>query len=53
MSAALFPDGGPAKAYAKATHMPYEAVVSDVVVTELNEVFERKFPQKTSVLGCF
>lgn len=50
VSAALFPYGGPAQAYGKATHAPYTAVTSDVVVSELRDVFARKFPKKLDVL---
>lgn len=53
VSAALFPYGGPAQAYEKATHAPYEAIVSDVVVSELRNVFARKFPKKLDALDRF
>ncbi len=53
VSAALFPQGSPAHAYEKATHAPYKAIVSDVVVSELRDVFARKFPKKLDVLDRF
>ena len=50
VSAALFPDSVPAKAFAKAVIPPHEAVVCDYSLDEMRRVFNRKFPHR---LGDF
>ena len=46
VSAALFPQGVPAQAYMKAVMPPYDAVVCDYSMDELNRVYNRKFPHR-------
>jgi len=46
ISAALFPDSVPAKAYAKAVNPPHEVVVCDYSLDEMRRVFNRKFPHR-------
>jgi putative PIN family toxin of toxin-antitoxin system len=46
ISAALFPDSAPAKAYAKAVNPPHGAVVCDYSLDEMRRVFNRKFPHR-------
>jgi putative PIN family toxin of toxin-antitoxin system len=48
ISAALFPDSVPAKAYAKAVNLPYGAVVCDYSLDEMRRVFNRKFSHRLS-----
>ncbi len=50
ISAALFPDSVPARAYAKAVTPQYETVVCDYSLDEMRRVFNRKFPHR---LGDF
>jgi putative PIN family toxin of toxin-antitoxin system len=50
ISAALFPDSIPAKAFSKAVTPPHDAVVCDYSLDEMRRVFNRKFPQR---LGDF
>ena len=44
ISAALFPNSVPAKAYTKAVTPPHDAVVCDYSMDELRRVYNRKFP---------
>lgn len=46
ISAALFPDSIPAKAYMKAVTPPHEAIVCDYSLDEMRRVFNRKFPRR-------
>ena len=46
ISAALFPDSVPARAFIKAVTPPYEAVVCDYSLDEMRRVFNRKFPHR-------
>ncbi len=46
ISAALFPQSVPAKAYMKAVTPPHDAVVCDYTVDELHRVYNRKFPHR-------
>ena len=46
VSAALFPDSVPAKAFSKAVTPPHEAVVCDYSLDEMRRVFNRKFPHR-------
>ena len=50
ISAALFPDSVPAKAYTKAVSPPHGTVVCDYSLDEMRRVFNRKFPHR---LGDF
>ncbi len=51
VSAALFPDSVPAKAFTKAVTPPHEAVVCDYSLDEMRRVFNRKFPQRLATLS--
>jgi putative PIN family toxin of toxin-antitoxin system len=53
ISAALWPASVPARAYQKATSEPYSAFVSSYTISELKNVFTRKFPAKLKVLDTF
>ena len=53
ISAALFPGGVAATAYAKAVSDPNDPIVSDYVIDELRRVFARKFPQRMAALDSF
>ena len=46
ISAALFPESVPARAYMKAVSPPYEAVVCEHSLDEMRRVFNRKFPHR-------
>ena len=46
VSAALFPNGVPARAFFKAVTPPYRAVVCDYSLDEFRRVFNNKFPHK-------
>jgi len=46
ISAALFPQSVPARAYMKAVTPPHDAVVCDYSMDELRRVYNRKFPQR-------
>ena len=48
ISAALFPDSVPAKAYAKAVNPLHGTVVCDYSLDEMRRVFNRKFPHRLS-----
>ena len=50
ISAALFPDSVPAKAFTKAVSPPHYTVVCDYSLDEMRRVFNRKFPHR---LGDF
>jgi putative PIN family toxin of toxin-antitoxin system len=53
ISAALFPDSTPAKAYNKAVTHPYRGLVCEQNIDELRRIFNRKFPAKLSALDHF
>lgn len=53
VAAALFPNGVSARAYRKAVSDPNCGIISDYVVSELNEVFQRKFPNRIPELNSF
>lgn len=53
ISAALFPTGVAAKAYAKAVTYPNKGVVCDWSIDELRRVFNRKFPKRIKCLNQF
>ncbi len=53
ISAALFPDSVPAKAFFKAVSVPHTALVSDYCLTEMRNVYVRKFPHKLQDLEQF
>mgnify|MGYP003620427734 CR=1 FL=1 len=46
VSAALFPDSVPARAFTKAVTPPHDAVVCDYSLDEMRRVYNRKFPHK-------
>ncbi len=46
ISAALFPDSVPARAFTKAITLPHETVVCDYSLDEMHRVFNRKFPRR-------
>jgi len=46
ISAALFPQSVPARAYMKAATPPHDAVVCDYSMDELRRVYNRKFPHR-------
>ena len=48
ISAALFPDSVPARAFMKAVSPPHDAVVCDYSLDEMRRVYNRKFPHKIS-----
>jgi putative PIN family toxin of toxin-antitoxin system len=53
ISAALFPNSTPAKAYTKAVTHPYHGLVCEQIIDELYRIFNRKFPTKLSALERF
>lgn len=53
VSAALFPNSVPAKAFMKAVTPPHDAVVCDYSLDEMRRVFNRKFPHKLEVFERF
>lgn len=53
ISAALFPDSVPAKAYMMAVNLPYHAVVCDYSLDEMRRVYSRKFPAKIAAFERF
>ena len=53
ISAALNPEGTPAKAFIKAVVFPNKGMISDQVVEELRRIFNKKFPDKLLVLERF
>lgn len=46
ISASLFPDSVPARAFIKAVSPPHSAVVCDYSMEEMRRVYNRKFPHK-------
>jgi putative PIN family toxin of toxin-antitoxin system len=53
ISAALNPSGTPYKAFIKAVTYPNKGVICDQNIEELRRIFNRKFPQKISLLEHF
>lgn len=53
ISAALFPDSVPARAFMKAVSWPHHAAICDYSLEEMRQVYERKFPHKLSIFECF
>ena len=53
ISAVLSPDGTSYKAFQKAVTYPNKGVVCDQNIEELRRIFNRKFPQKISLLEHF
>ena len=53
ISAALFPDGIPARAFMKAVSPPHGAVVCDYSLDEMRRVYNRKFPHKIPIFERF
>lgn len=53
ISAALFPNGRTAQAFNKALVPPYQPIVCDYVIDELQRKFREKFPQRTTELESF
>lgn len=53
ISAALFPNSIPFKAYAKAVSFPYQAVVCEQNIDEMKRIFHRKFPDRIDSLDSF
>ncbi len=53
ISAILNPHGTPYNAYIKAVTSPYQAIISDQNIDELKRIFNRKFPNKISLLERF
>ena len=53
ISAALNPDGTPYKAFLKAVTYPNKGIICDQNIEELRRIFNRKFPQKISLLEHF
>lgn len=53
ISAALSPNGTPYKAFLKAVTYPNKGIICDQNIEELRRIFNRKFPQKISLLEHF
>ena len=53
ISAALWPDSKPAQAYFKATNSPHRGLLCEQSIDELRRVFNKKFPNRISVLESF
>ena len=53
ISAALFPNSIPFKAYAKAVSFPYEAIVCEQNIDETKRIFYRKFSHRIDALDRF
>ena len=53
ISAALFPNGVAAKAYTKAVTYPNKGIICDWSIDELYRVYNRKFPDRISLLNQF
>ena len=53
LSTALFPCGVAASAYRKAVSPPHDPLISDYVISELQEVFSGKFPERIDALDAF
>lgn len=53
ISAALFPNSIPFKAYVKAVSFPHHAIVCEQNIDEMKRVFYRKFPVRIEALDRF
>ena len=53
ISAALFPNGQAARAFLKSLASPYEPIICDYVLEELQRKFEEKFPDRKADLEEF
>lgn len=53
ISAVLFPDSVPAKAYMMAVSLPHHAVVCNYSLDEMRRVYSHKFPTKTAAFERF
>lgn len=53
VSASLFPNSAPARAFFKAVTYPNNGIVCDYSIDELRRVYNKKFPKKISVLESF
>lgn len=53
ISAALFPNSIPFKAYVKAVSFPHYAIVCEQNIDEMKRVFYRKFPARIEALDRF
>lgn len=53
ISAALFPNSVPFRAYTKAVSFPHQAIVCEQNIDEMKRVFYRKFPSKIESLDRF
>jgi putative PIN family toxin of toxin-antitoxin system len=53
VSASLFPNSVPAKAFMKAASFPNIAVICDYSIDEMRRVYNRKFPHKIRVMEEF
>jgi putative PIN family toxin of toxin-antitoxin system len=53
ISAALNPNGTPYKAFRRAVTYPNKGIICDQNIEELRRIFNRKFPQKISLLEHF
>ena len=53
ISAALFPESLPARAFTKAVSWPHHAVVCEYSMDEMRRVYNRKFPDRIQVFERF
>ena len=53
ISAALFPNSVPFRAYTKAVSFPHQAIVCEQNIDEMKRVFYRKFPARIEALDRF
>lgn len=53
ISAALWPSSKPSLAYFKAINYPYHGIICEQSIDELRRVFNKKFPDRISVLNTF
>lgn len=53
ISAALFPDSTASKAFQKSLMPPFEPVVCDYIIDELQRKFHEKFAEQTAALETF
>jgi len=53
ISASLFPQSVPARAFMAAATFPNEAVICDYSIDEMRRVYNRKFPRKIHVMEEF
>ena len=53
ISAALFPNSVPCRAYMKAAIYPYHGMICEQNVDEIQRIFNKKFPHKKAALDAF